>query len=301
MAELAASMVVGPLLPLLKDKVANSLLDRYKVMEGMEKQHEVLEHSLMPAIFDIIDDAEKQASRQQGVKAWLARLKKVAYEASEVFDDFEYEALRRQAKKNGHITEVGIMAGVKLLPTHNRLAFRLRMGTKLCRIVEIINDLVTEMNTFGFNRHHQVNNNAPTQEDWKWHEMDSILVDHANIVSRSRDEERNKIVHLLVKGQARDGDLMIVPIVGMGGLGKTTLAQLIYNDPQVQQHFNQLRKWICVSDDFNVHSLANKICNDAQKTHEEALKKLQEHLSGKRYVAPLPYLDSLVLEFMSQI
>ncbi|WVZ51005.1 hypothetical protein U9M48_002198 [Paspalum notatum var. saurae] len=115
---------------MLKQKPSNYLLDKYKVMEGMEKQREVLERTL-PAILDIINDAERQASHRQGVKAWLVRLKKVAYEASEVFDDFEYEALRRRAKKNGHIGELGFMAGVKLLPTHNRLAFRLRMGDKL--------------------------------------------------------------------------------------------------------------------------------------------------------------------------
>jgi hypothetical protein len=72
-------------------------------------------------------------------------------------------------------------------------------------------------------------------------------------------------------------------------LGKTTLAQLIYNDPRVQEHF-QLQKWVCVSDDFDVRNLAIKICDsDASKTTleettlEKALNKLQEHLSGKRY------------------
>ena len=38
MAELAASLVVGPLVSLLKDKVSSSLLDQYNVMEGREKR-----------------------------------------------------------------------------------------------------------------------------------------------------------------------------------------------------------------------------------------------------------------------
>ena len=273
MAELTASLVVGPLVSLLK-KVSSSLLDQYNVMEGMEKQHEILKRKL-PAILDIMADAEKQASRR-GVKAWLEKLKTVAYEANDVFDEFEYEALRRRAKKNGHITKLG-MAGVKLFPTHNRVVFRFRMGNKLSSIVEAIKVLVEEMKDFGFDK---LQPEAPAWKEWR--QTDSIIVDPENIVSRSRDKEREKIIEVLLSHQASSGDLLVLPIVGMGGLGNTTLAQLIYNDPQVKEHF-QLLKWVCVSDDFNVCNLANKVCNASETILEEALNKLQEHLRGKRY------------------
>ena len=274
MAELAASLVVGPLVSLLKDKVSSYLLDQYNVMEGMEKQHKILKRKL-PAILDVMADAEKQASRRGGVKAWLEELKTVAYEANDVFDEFEYEALRRRAKKNGHITQLG-MAGVKLFPTHNRVVFRFRMGNKLSSIVEAIKVLVEEMKDFGFDK---LQPEAPAWKEWR--QTDSIIVDPEKIVSRSRDKEREKIIEVLLSHQA-SSDLLVLPIVGMGGLGKTTLAQLIYNDPQVKEHF-QLLKWVCVSDDFNVCNLANKICNASGTILEEALNKLKEHLRGKRY------------------
>jgi len=85
MAELAASLVVGPLVSLLKDKVSSSLLDQYNVMEGMEKQRTILERKL-PAILDVMADAEMQASRRGGVKAWPEELKTVAYKANNVFE-----------------------------------------------------------------------------------------------------------------------------------------------------------------------------------------------------------------------
>ena len=276
MAELAASLV-APLVSLLKDKVSSYLLDQYNVMEGMEKQHKILKRKL-PAILDIMADAEKQASRRGGVKAWLEKLKTVAYEANDVFDEFEYEALRRRAKKNGHITKLG-MAGVKLFPTHNRVAFRSRMGNKLSSIVEAIKVLVEEMKDFGFDK---LQPEAPAWKEWR--QTDSIIVDPEKIVSRSRDKEREKIIEVLLSHQASSGDLLVLPIVGMGGLGKTTLAQLIYNDPRVQEHF-QLLNWVCVSDDFDVRNLAIKICDcDASKTTlEKARNQLKEHLRGKRY------------------
>ncbi|CAD6252465.1 unnamed protein product [Miscanthus lutarioriparius] len=268
MAELAASLVVGPLVSLLKDKVSSSLLDQYNVMEGgMEKQRKILE-CILPAILDVIVDAEKQASRRRGVKAWLEALKTVAYEANDVFDEFEYEALRHRGKKDGHITKLG-MAGVKLFLTHNRVAFRCRMGNKLTGIAEAIKVLVEEMNVFGFDKFQL---EAPAWN--RWREMDSVIVDPENIVSRSREKERKKIIEILLSHQASSGDLLVLPIVGMGGLGKTTLAQLIYNDPQKTKP-EELVKLVgpiterCVGSPLAAKALGSVLCNKTTKEEWE--------------------------------
>jgi len=54
------------------------------------------------------------------------------------------------------------------------------------------------------------------------------------------------------------GNVSVLPIFGIGGIGKTTLAQLIYNDERVRAHFT-VRIWVCVSDLFDDERMTKEI------------------------------------------
>ncbi|KAK4728185.1 hypothetical protein R3W88_021173 [Solanum pinnatisectum] len=78
----------------------------------------------------------------------------------------------------------------------------------------------------------------------------------------------------------------------MGGLGKTTLAQMVFNDQRVIEHFHP-KIWICVSEDFNEKRLIKEI---VESIEEKSLgdmdlaplqKKLQDLLNGKKYLLVL--------------
>ncbi|CAL4910060.1 unnamed protein product [Urochloa decumbens] len=286
MAEVLASMVVGPLLSMVKEKASSYLLEQYKVMEGLEKQHKLLKRKL-PAILDVITDAEEQAAaKREGAKAWLEEVRNVAYQANDVLDEFKYEALRRKAKEEGHYKELG-MDVIKLFPSHNRFAFRHRMGNKLRLILQELDVLITEMNTFRF----KFRPGPPVPINHLRENSADIIDDPMKIASRSRDGEKQKVVKTLLD-QANNVNLTIFPIVAMGGMGKTTLAQLVYNDPEVQKHF-QLRLWVCVSDNFDVNSLARSIVGEAKKNgcqvdeNSTPDKQLQSAVRGKRYLLVL--------------
>ncbi|CAN6171141.1 unnamed protein product [Urochloa humidicola] len=282
MAEVLATMVVGPLVSMVKEKASSYLLDQYQVMEGMEEQHKLLKRKL-PAILDVITDAEEQAAKQrEGAKAWLEEVRAVAYRANDVLDEFKYEALRRKAKAEGHYKALG-MDVIKLFPSHNRIVFRYKMANKLGVILQQIDVLIAEMNAFRFKFKLQ----APMP--MKWRQTDaSTPKDSVEIAEETRAEEKNYLVGRLL-AQAGCEVLTVLPIVGMGGLGKTTLAQLIYNDPEIQKHYVELRLWVCVSDDFDVDSLAEKILkeNGCRASGSSALDRLQNTVSGKRYLLVL--------------
>lgn len=266
---MATSMLLGPLIALVNRQVSNYLLQQYQELDGMEEQLTILERKL-PAILDVIIDAEEQGTHRPGVSAWLKALKAVAYKANDIFDEFKYEALRREAKRRGNHGNLS----TSIVLANNPLVFRYRMSKKLRKIVSSIEDLVADMNAFGFRYRPQM----PTSKQWR--QTDSIIIDSENIVSR--EKEKQHIVNLLLT-DASNRNLMVLPIIGMGGLGKTTFAQIIYNDPEIQKHF-QLRKWVCVLDDFDVTSIANKISMSIEKECENALEKLQQEVRGKRYL-----------------
>ena len=236
MAEVLATMVVGPLVSMVKDKASSYLLDQYKVMEGMEEEHKLLKCKL-PAILYVITDAEEQAAaKREGAKVWLEEVRKVAYQANDVLDEFKYEALRRKAKKEGHYKALG-MDVIKLFPSHNRIVFRHKMANKLRMILQEIDVLIAEMNAFRFKF-----KPGPPEPTNYLRQSNSDIIDPTNIVSRSRDDEKKAVVCTLL-AQVGNENLTVLPIVGMGGLGKTTLAQLIYNDPEIRKHF-ELRLWV---------------------------------------------------------
>ena len=64
--------------------------------------------------------------------------------------------------------------------------------------------------------------------------------------------------YILGKGCQKERNSHVISLVGMGGIGKTTLAQLAYNHYDVQAHFEE-RMWICVSEPFDQYKIAKSI------------------------------------------
>ncbi|GLT87566.1 hypothetical protein SLE2022_056450 [Rubroshorea leprosula] len=68
----------------------------------------------------------------------------------------------------------------------------------------------------------------------------------------------------------------------MGGIGKTTLARLIYNDDKLKGRFG-LKAWVCVSEDFDVHRITRAILEQVptENCDKKELTLLQERLKDK--------------------
>ncbi|KAL5548740.1 hypothetical protein UlMin_003971 [Ulmus minor] len=104
-----------------------------------------------------------------------------------------------------------------------------------------------------------------------------------------RDGDKKEIIELLLSDDAGGNNLSVIPIVGLGGIGKTTLAQLVYKDSSVQRHFD-LKVWDTISEDFDVFQITKriykKVTSEECKTDVlfELQSELNDALAGKRFL-----------------
>ncbi|TXG74782.1 hypothetical protein ES288_1Z011400v1 [Gossypium darwinii] len=274
--------------------VGKSLDSALNFVADHKQLHQQLKQwqSILSDIQAVLDDAEEKQIKNMGVKKWLEDLQDLAYDVDDILDEFAYEELRLKLNKSQ--AQASTSKVRKLIPTcftgtsfaPTSFLFKNSMIPKVREITTRLNSLTTRRSSLGLS---EILSQAPTSKGKQPRLQPTSVLDGV-VEYVGRHKEKTEMIEFL-KGDNSNG-VSVLSIVGMGGMGKTTLAQLVYNDATINQSFHH-KAWVCVSDNFDAVNITRTILKsiDPDSRDENDLNllqvKLKEKLSGKRFLLVL--------------
>ncbi|GLT37662.1 hypothetical protein SLA2020_119660 [Shorea laevis] len=274
--------LVSAILQQLTTIIYEEVKQEVKLVTSVGKEIKSLE-SNFKSIHALLDDAEEKQMKDESIKIWLERLKEVCYDIEDVLDEWNTAPLKLQLDESDHKNFSlfkGKVCGLFLScfscgPVVHRRGIALTIKGINERLDEIAKDK---------DRYQLISREVrqPRRvESTSFAEVSKL---------HGRDEDKKRLIDSLLCGNS---DVKTISIVGMGGIGKTALAQLVYNDGAVMAHFDK-KIWVCVSrvcdsrnvakaiimglaepdrasasalnlDSFTLQGLLEKICEDIER------------------------------------
>ncbi|WKA06732.1 hypothetical protein VitviT2T_024619 [Vitis vinifera] len=234
-------------------KIGSVTLQEIGLAWGVKTELQKLEATLT-AIKSVLLDAEEKQWKDRQLRDWLGKLKHVCYDVEDVLDEFRYQALQRQVVSHGSLkTKV-----LCFFSSSNPLPFSFKMGHRIKEVRERLDGIAADRARFNLQT-------CMERAPMVYRETTHSFVHASDVIGRDKDKE--KVLELLMNSSDDDESISVIPIVGLGGLGKTTLAKLVYNDQWVVGHFKK-RIWVCVSNDFDMKKVIIDIIKSIKTTVE---------------------------------
>ncbi|KAJ9559295.1 hypothetical protein OSB04_013909 [Centaurea solstitialis] len=283
MAELVVSFLVSD----VSKSLASTAFQEFSRLRRLEADVSALRDTF-ESIQAVLADAEVKQREKEAVKLWLNRLRSASLELENILDDVIADAMVQRLRNE---LERGIKYKVRAFFPSNRIPLldRIRVANKVKAIRRKLEVIDGEKS-----RYQLASNAVVVVDDTTNMEETTSLVPVFEIYGR--DEEVNTVVEKICsKDTIGDGveGVQVYVVWGLGGMGKTTLAQSIYNHERVKAHF-KLQAWVYVSNDFQVKKLTRGIIKSLDKdtTCEQweldAMQvELREKLEGKRFLIVL--------------
>ncbi|PRQ20162.1 putative P-loop containing nucleoside triphosphate hydrolase, leucine-rich repeat domain, L [Rosa chinensis] len=261
------------------------------VLNAEEDVHSFSSH--LNAIQAVLEDAEEKQVMEARVRDWLEKLKDVSYEMDDVLDEWNTEILKQQLEEgeSASVTKKKVCfptpANCFCFGQVSKAIHHHNIATRIKKLNEKLTVIAAEKEQYDFH----LSTIRGSDEQLIQRPKTSSLVDISTIFGR--EEEKECLLSKLLRESNQDGGrFLVIPIVGMGGMGKTTLAQLAYNDEKVTTQFDK-KVWVCVSDPFDEIKISKAITENlggAQSSSNELetlILCIKSHVENKKFLLVL--------------
>lgn len=250
------------------EKLTSLLKERYTLYLSFEDDLKKLQSDLSAISAVLHDAAEKPTTTTQShsVQDWLGKLHDTLHDAEDVLDDINAEALRQK-----------VVAEWRFVTLVRNLLFLSGIDARIKDIRGRIDDIAKQRNSFRLQE-------PDRDRDVVFTRRRREQARFAEVVGREGDQK--EVVERLFGGGE---GVFAVPVVGIGGLGKTALVDLIFDDDRVKMGFD-FRVWVDVCDDLNPERIGQKRitravdCRDENVPAMDLLSSLEYKLRGKKFL-----------------
>ncbi|XP_023926758.1 putative disease resistance protein RGA3 [Quercus suber] len=257
MDEAILSSVAGSIIENLGSAAFEQVGSLWNVEDDLEQIRKTV--STIKAV--LLDAAEEQNHNHQD-RVWLEKLKEAVFDADDLLDESKYytELALRQKEKSGSFTEK-----VRYFLSLISVVFgRPKMSLKISQLSQELDAIAKDREKFHWKERSTVKRIvSPSRMTRPW------LTPNNGVFGR--EDEKNQIINRLIEPN-NEKNVLVFAIVGVAGLGKTTLAQCVFNDDKVDKHF-ELKLWACVSNVFEVTTFAEKLVDGIDEQRLEKRRK----------------------------
>ncbi|XP_049380485.1 putative disease resistance RPP13-like protein 1 [Solanum stenotomum] len=230
----------------------------------------------------VLSDAENKQASNKFVSQWLNKLQTAVDGSENLIEQVNYEALR--LKVEGQLQNLTETSNQQVSDLNLCLSddFFLDIKNKLEDTIKKLEVLEKQIGRLGLKEHF-----VSTKQETR------TSVDVKSDIF-GRQSEIEDLINRLLSEDASGKKLTVVPIVGMGGLGKTALAKAVYHDERVKNHFG-LKAWYCVSEPYDALRITKGLLQeigkfDSKDVHNNLNQlqvKLKERLKEKKFLIVL--------------
>ncbi|KAK1418145.1 hypothetical protein QVD17_27284 [Tagetes erecta] len=283
----------------LLEKVTAILMQEASLLGDSQSDVEAIKLEL-EIMRSCIRDAERSRLKSEMVETWVRQVREVAQKVEDVLDEYVYY---KDMEADGSKGLKNLVQEMIKVPLH--MSRRRKISLKLQKLKAQVQEVCERRKTYTFEEKKEDENRSARNASidwWQRQEELSMFVDEDEIVGMGDNKE--KLMEWLMEDDPRR---MVISVVGMGGLGKTTLVTKVYNDQTIQRYFD-CWAWVSVSQTNGVEELLRSMIKRllgvkhemvrsdlGLMTYRELVEMLIEYLQTKRYVIILDDVWNILL------
>nr|CAD1843644.1 unnamed protein product [Ananas comosus var. bracteatus] len=241
------------------EKLAALIQDEVAMILGVKEELGKLQRRMKR-----IDGALKKVGRERTEDtAWLNELQSILREANDVFDDLRYEGGKLLDNELPSASSVlSILCCLPMFSFFNLIRVRHNLANRIRALNNRIDEIAKDqwiLNVELVRSESRVTSTSYTRETCEIMEVD--------VVGREIEDATDELVEMIVTDYRPN--FQLTAVTGMGGIGKTMLAQKVYNSKRIEDNF-QVRIWICVTQKYSDVQLLQEITRKAGGSHGSA-------------------------------